>query len=192
MSDHVEIPKGELDTLRRAYGLLDKLWNDPKQALAFKKIAKEVEPTLKVPDLDLVSQVTAANDERYSALTEQNKALTERLDKWQAESREKDELSKLGSTFDKVRADYKLTDEGVEKVVGLMRDRQISDPEAAAALWERSQPKAAKPISAPNYLPASMDIMGNLDTEAHVKEWLADPLKKFDNVVAEILSENAA
>lgn len=189
MSETVEIPKGELDTLRRAYGLLDKLWTDPKQGMAFKKIAKDVDPSLKVPDLDLVQQFGAEHDVKLKAVTDQNEALTARLDKFQSELQERDAEGKLRSNFDKVRKDFSLTDEGLDQVVGLMKDRQIADPEAAAALWARGQPKAPKPISTPTYLPASLDLNSQLGTEEEMKQWLADPFKKFDQVVADELSK---
>lgn len=192
MSDLVEISKAELDVLRRGYGLMDKLWNDPKRGLDIKKAAKEIDPTLKVPDLEIVSAVTEPVNAKLTEITEQNQKLNERLDKLTKDLTDKDEEGKLRTSFDKVRKEYSLTDEGVESVVGLMRDRQIADPEAAAALWARQQPKPPKPIAAPSYLPASLDITGKLGSEDDIKQWLADPMKKFDSVVADILNESAA
>ncbi len=189
MSDNVEVSRAELDTLRRGYALLDRLWTDPADGLTVKKIAKKVEPTLKVPDLDLVTQVSTAHDEKFAALEKQNTELQERLEKFQTELRERDEDTKLSGKFEKVRKDFGLTNEGLDQVVSLMRERQIADPEAAAALWSRNQPPAPKPVTSPNYLPASLDIMNQFGPEEEMKQWLADPLKKFDNEVAKILSE---
>lgn len=189
MSDHVEVPKAEYETLRKAWGLLDRLWTDPADGLTVKKIAKKVDPSLKVPDLDLVTQVSTAHDEKFAALEEQNKSLTERLEKFQQEIRDRDEDGKLRDTLGKVRKDYGLTNEGVDQVVGLMRDRNLNDLEAAAALWSRNQPPPPKPVTSPNYLPASLDIMSQFGAEEEVKQWLADPLKKFDVEVAKVLSE---
>jgi hypothetical protein len=192
MSETVEVSKTELDTLRRAYGLLDKLWNDPKQGMQIKKAAKEAVPSLHVPDLELVSQVSSANEAKFKELEDNNKQLTERLEKFQSELREKDEDTRLRDSIGKVRKDFGLTDEGLDKVVSLMKERNLGDVEAAAALWSRQQPAPTKPVTAPNYLPASLDITKQFGPEEEWKQWLADPMKKFDNVVAEVIAENAA
>lgn len=188
MSDTVEIPRAELDTLRRVHSLLDKMWTHPERAMEVKRLAREIEPSLKVPELDIVSQVDAAHQAKLKEIADKNSELTDRLDKLQKELTDERDEGKLRASFDKVKRDYSLTDQGFNEVIDLMKDRQLADAEAAAALWSRSQPPPARPVSAPTYLPQSMDLTKQLGPDEEVKEWLSDHAKKFDSVVSDIVN----
>lgn len=132
----VEIDTGELALLRASHKMLDTLYGDPEKGLEFKKLIKGKFPTAQVPDLDAVS-----------ATEKLLKPIVERLDKRDADEAKRAEDAKvndLQKRFDAVSKDHGLTEEGQKKLLGIMKDRSIGNPEDAIVIFEKSLPKPSK------------------------------------------------
>lgn len=137
-----EISDAELETLRRSHMLFDSLWNDPKHGRNVKLAVREKIPGLPMPEIDEPDRILSEVDARYKPVLEQVEATNKRLDAWE-KSRQDEELDgKFRKQLDAARAKYKLTDEGQDGVIALMKERQIADPEAAAALYMDRLPKS--------------------------------------------------
>lgn len=127
-----EVSQEELNILTGAYTLLSKLHGDVKTRGQFEGLVKQVNP-----------QAVTSHDIAAPHLKPIQDELAE-LKKWRADrekrDRETDQDGKLAAAFDKLRREDGLTDEGEKTVKKLMVDRNIPDPEAAFALFQRQSP----------------------------------------------------
>lgn len=127
--------------------LLDKIGNGPNRRKLLELI-KEAYPESNIPELDAAKPVI----DDMGKLREELAALRKQGEDDKAE-RAKQERER--STTDyiernrKVLRDQGFQKEGIEAVEKLMQERGLTDYEAAAALFERSQPKD-EPVL-PNY-----------------------------------------
>lgn|SRR5574337_35591 len=184
-----EIDDAELETLRRAHKLLDGLYNDPKHGMAFKRMMKEKIPDAKIPELDIIEQVTKPYDERMTALEAENKKLHDELELDRKTRKEREEEDSVKLTLAEVQKKYKLTDEGMQKVIDRMKEKNNPDAEAVAA-WLVSQQPAPKPVTPTGYQPSELNLFGSSTQEEQYADLHKDPLKWFDKQVADILSED--
>lgn len=185
----VEISKSDLAILQNAHKLLGDLW-DGKTGMDFKKMVKAARPDTKIPELETIEAVTKPYDEKITHLTENNKKLEERLDKWEEDQKNRSEESELSSTLHDVKKKYSLTDEGMDKVIARMKEKSNPDAEAAAA-WVRDQLPKTKPVNNSNYTPQSFNLYGSSEKDEKWEALNKDPIKFFDNEVATILNEFA-
>jgi hypothetical protein len=123
-----EIDDAELDTLRKARGLLDGLLRDPKTKRNVEREIKKLHPdTVITDDFDapIMDEIKAIRKDVGDFLKAQNES---RVD------------ATLQAEFDALRRDSGYTDEGIEKIKAIMKERTIPDPMAAAALYEKLNP----------------------------------------------------
>ena len=189
-----EISAEELNLLRGSASLLDEVWNDPKHGLALKRAVKDKRPNVSIPEIDVPDVVLRPINDQMSALQAAMAKQSEEL----AALRQADADAKLAGKFraslDGAKARFGLTDEGVEATLNIMRERQIADPEAAAALHIASLPKA-KPASHRDAAAYGGSSFANLygmqdgsgDTLLHT-----NPDAFFDREVAAVMNEFAA
>lgn len=186
----VEIEEAQLQALQNAYGLLNKLYGDPKHGMAFKKLLKDHNPNLSIPEIDAAAPHVARLDEiektTKAELDETKKQLAEFIRKQQEEREEAD----LESRLRQVKTDNDLTDEGLEKVKKLMVERKIADPEAAAALLLRKEPAAPLPPS--GFVPRRWNFGVAEKDDASAQHLLADPEGWMEEEAARIWSESQA
>jgi len=149
-----EISDTDLATYQRAMGLLKKLESDPKAKGHFETALKAVIPEIRT-EADTVSEHVAPLLEPVNA---QLTRIQESLDAQAAErtaNAERQAEQNLTDQFASLRAKG-LTDAGEQAVKELMVARNIADPEAAFALFERNNPKPAD--EAPAWQPDGWDI----------------------------------
>lgn len=94
-------------------------------------------------------------------------------------------LARLNDGFSRLRNQYGLQPEGEEAVRKLMQERNIFDPEAAFALFERQNP-APRPEHA-SWTPDTWNYEQDLMPDA--KRWFADPDGAADQAVGQVLLE---
>lgn len=184
MAKH-EIDETELTQLRRAHALIEKLAGSPKSRRHFERAVKEEFP-------DVRTQEEEAEDmaRPYVAKVEQTaKELREELDAIRAEKAKAAEDaadSALYSSFLRLK-DQGYTDEGMQKIAAIMKDRNIADPEAAAALYDRQNPRQAEPAPS-SWEPARWNI-GDDAVGPDTKALFENPDKWADLETGRVLAE---
>ena len=137
-----EIDDAELDTLRKARGLLDGLLRDPKTKRAVEREIKKLHPE------------TVITDDFDAPVLDEIRAIGAKVDGFLKAQNESAVDGRLDAQFDALRRDSGYTDEGIEKVKALMKERTIPDPMAAAALYEKLNPPPKPQV------PSSFNGMG--------------------------------
>ncbi len=137
-----EIDDSELDTLRKARGLLDGLLRDPKTKRAVEREIKKLHPE------------TVITDDFDAPVLDAIKSVSEKVDSFLQAQAESQIDGRLNGAFDALRRDGGYTDEGIEKIKALMKERTIPDPMAAAALYEKLNPPPKPQV------PSSFNGMG--------------------------------
>lgn len=188
--DTVTITKADLETLQRSYRLFNKLWDDPKNGATLKRAAKEADPTLRIPEIDVAEPLLAPIREEMETfkktageLRAENEALRQSLEDDKA-------MGKLLKDLGSAQSRYRLTDEGMAEVKRVMQERNIADPHAAAALVA-SEIEPAKVVRDTNFAPADLNVLG-MDGKAEddsTKRLHDNPVKWQDQEIAEIMGE---
>lgn len=193
-----EVPDSELALLRSAAALTDEIWNDPKHGLALKQAVKAKRPNLSIPEIDVPEVVLKPVNDQISSMKEILDRQAAELAAMKQAAADKDLEAGFRSKLDAAKNRFGLTDEGVEKTIELMRERQIADPEAAAALHIASLPKP-KPSSLRDssaYGGSSLaDFPGmrgdsGANTDMLYRNYESD-MKFFDAEVAAVMNEYA-
>lgn len=152
----VVLTPAQFQTLQRGQLLLQKLANGPTKR-RFENIVKEIVPEVETTD----DQIAEYAEPYINKLEENNKRLEDFL---AAQEKEKEDgiaaqaAAKLSSEFAAMRAEG-LTEDGEAKVRELMVQRNIPDPWAALALWERNNPKPPEGVA--SYEPDMWDFEAN-------------------------------
>lgn len=136
-----EVNDNELALLRGSAKLLDDVWNDPKHGLALKRAVKDRRPDVSIPEIDVPDVVLKPINDQMAAMKGMLDKTSAELAEMRQATTDRDMETKFRSRLDGAKTRFGLTDEGVERTIELMRERQIADPEAAAALHIASLPK---------------------------------------------------
>ena len=102
--------------------------------------------------------------------------MVERLDKRDAEDTKRAEDAKvtdLQTRFDRIAKDHGLTEEGQKKLLGIMRDRNIGNPEDAIVIFEKDLPKAGK--GAKPYSSRMNFVTAEGEKDEKFKQLMTDP-----------------
>ena len=188
----VEVEEGDLQTFQRAYVLLNKLYGDADAGMPIKRAIKRLVPDATIPEIDIAEPLLAPVNEKLTAAEKRSQDLADRIDKMEQERKDRDDTDALRATAETVQKQYRLTDEGMQKVFSRMKEKNNPDIEAAAAYVISQQPKTA-PTGSSGLLPSSMNLFGagEEDSDEKVKLLHKDPLKFFDREVGDILNEFA-
>ena len=127
MGKPVQIDSDDLALLRAGHKMMDTLFSDPTEGASFKKLIKTKFPTVSIPDLDAVSAVE-------KIIQPLQKRLDDR-DAREAKEREDRQIEDLQTRFDKISKAHGLTEEGQKKLIGIMKDRNIGNPEDAGVIF---------------------------------------------------------
>jgi len=180
----VVITDAQLEQLNRSAALLQQLAQSPKTKREFERIVKVHAPEVETTD-DIVQAAAAPYIEKLEAtqarLDEYIAAQTERAEREAANRAD----SELATRFSTMRANG-LTDKGEDAVRQLMVDRNIADPDAALALFEKQNPPAPQGVS--SWEPDSW----NLSTRAvdrDIEGLFANPDAWGDQEVANTLAD---
>src|SRR5208282_1740778 len=177
-----EVDDNELAELRKAHGLLDKLYRSKDNGMAFKKLMKAEMPEAHIPELDILESVRKPYDDKLSAMEAENKKLREEWDADRKARSDKENETEVRMTLDQVQKKYNLTDDGMAKVVDRMRTKNNPDAESAAAFIVSQQP-APSPSKAPSYLPSDLNLYGVSTQDDVYADLHKDPAKWFDKEV---------
>lgn len=190
----VEVKLGRLAQLENVEKLLSGLWGGKETSTAFKRMVKKVNPDAKIPDLDLAEEFAEPINAELKTTREALAALKKEVDEDRSKRKDTELLTDIHSRIDSVARENNLTDEGKAGVIELMQKRQIADPEAAAALYLKSLPKA-KVQKAQAILPQKFNLFGVNSPEKQdekVDKLFKDPMGFLDDEITEILNEEAA
>lgn len=183
-------PDPKLALAVKAAQLLDKLVTDPEHGAAAKRMIKKINPEANFPEVDIEDRVTAAVAERTAAFDAKVKAWEDK----QAERDKAAEDARIESDFakrlDAVKGRYRLTDEGVDKIIERMRAQNSPDVEAAAA-WLNEQTAKPAPPPGSNLLPSTLDLWGTQSKDEAFKALHDNPMSYFDREVRAVLADES-
>ena len=185
-----EISDQELAVLKRGQALLDKMWNDPKEGMAFKKKVKGILPDANIPELDIVDTATAPIFEKLEAAEKHSKTLEDRLNKWEQAQTDSKEEAALSVQLETVKKQHGFTVEGMQKVIDRMKEKNNPDVESAAA-WVASQERRSKPVTDSVLMPSALNLYGSNKEDADYAELNRDPQGWADKKVVSMLNDFA-
>lgn len=188
----VTISKAAHETLTAIKALMDKAWDSKDTGSQLRKLLKQVDPTLKVPE-DIADSVIAPVKGEIDETRKEVKGMAERLDKFLAESKDKDDTASLRKDLATAQKRFGLDDEGLTKVMQRMKEKNNPDVESAAA-WVASQAPKPQPISDHGITSLSADLFGTTKPDDQYKELQTggDPFRPggwFDREAIKILNE---
>ena len=141
MEDDIDL--NELAQLRKLQALMTDINADPTARRHLERAIK-----VKVPDIQTLDDQEALAQELAKPHLEKVEAMTNKLEKLleseenrRVEATKRDQELTITQAFNRLRQTRGFTDEGVDAVKKLMIERNIADPEAAAALFNEMQPK---------------------------------------------------
>jgi hypothetical protein len=170
-----EISDAELAELRGAHRLLDAVIKNPETKDDAARILKKLNPKAAVPEYDLKVAVGKALQQRDERIAKLEKMITdEKVD------------AKFNRDLDAAAARHGITEEARPKVLKLMQDRNIYDPEAATLLFLNQNPPAEIATSS-GWASAAMFDEPKGGTEWG--EWFQDPAGMRDKEIGKFFSE---
>lgn len=185
-----EISENELALHGKYQHLYNKLWNDPKEGLNFKRKVKELMPDAQIPELDMIDTTVKPFEEKMGKISEENKLLRDRLDAIETSKQNEKEESALVKSLDSARKKFHLTDDGFDKAIARMKEMNNPDAESAAA-WVASQEKKAKAVSASSFAPSALNLFGSNQIDESLSDLHKDPQGWQDREIAKMLNEFA-
>src|SRR5215831_3524545 len=126
-----EVNDTDLARMLRAQKLVDELLRSPQTKRKFERTIKEIDPTF------------VGSDDFDEPIREEIKAIGDKLDSFLERHKTSEEDAKLEAAFSQLRTDGGFTDEGIDKIKKIMVDRNVADPFAAAAYYEKHNPPPA-------------------------------------------------
>jgi hypothetical protein len=141
MAKAVEIDETELLELRKLKGTIGKILSNPKGKLLVQEAHKLADPAAVTPEFDQLQVVQEPVKQLEQQLADLRKEREE--EKRQAEHDAK--IAALSRTIDDGLLKLKQqgwTEEGIAGVRKIMDERTITDPEVAAAYYEKQHPPA--------------------------------------------------
>ena len=168
----VQISARDLQMQRDMLTLFDKVWNDKDVGQQVRRKAKEIRPEINIPDdHPIVQQSQARSAELETKLTALDTAFNEYKSKAENSAAE----GRLRNQLGEVQSKFGFTDEGMQKVIGLMQERQLADPEAAALLYRESIPKPAPQGNNRPYTDSRLDLYGTTRVDEKWEKLHTDP-----------------
>jgi hypothetical protein len=170
------LSKTELAELRKTQAFVKSLYDDSAVGFDFRKLVKKKYPQASIPELDAIvktEELSTGIDKRMGEIeTNLSKKIDGFLDARKKEKEDSD-VETFAAKIDKIAKDRGYTKEGTEKLLGLMKDRGIQDPDDAVVIFESRQPK---PTPAPRQYSSRMQFISpdNKDDESF-KQLMADP-----------------
>lgn len=170
-------------------GLLSQLWGDVEVGETVRRRAKALNPQIAIPDEHPVAVQVRGE---LSKTRDEVAALQKLLDEQKAAAAQREAEADLRSRLGKAQDRFRLTDDGLAGTIKLMQDRQISDPEAAAALYVDSLPKAS-PSSASPVMPSNkLNLWGTTSKDDAWEKLHTDQDGFFADVVNQVFTEMPA
>lgn len=178
-----EVADADLAVLQNAYALLKEMQADPKAKRDFERAIKAVRPQVET-EADVADRIAAPYVEQIKALEDKITARFSEEDTRRAARAEADQERSVSDAFTRL-SEQGYTEDGLDKIKALMIDRRIPDPEAAAALFDKQNPKP--PSDTPSWEPNYWSNDPNL--AVNTKELFEDSERWADKEVGKVLHE---
>lgn len=181
----VELPEEDANTLARGMKLLQTLNANPASRPLLEKAIKAVDPSVRTTE----EQVNDLLAPQLSEIASLRKTLEDDIAARAAEKRTQDEAAAeraMNTSFAHLRQREGLTEDGEAAVKQLMLDRNIADPAAAFALFQKQNPTPS--VSEPSYVPQTWDFE-KAAVDNDVAGLFSNPDRWADNQVGQILTE---
>ncbi len=188
-SQSVQISAAEYAEMKKLNGLFDKVWNDPGIGLQVQQATKKYEPNVVLPEDHPIARQA---QQGIAAVTEQVAGLTAMFTEFTTKAKQKEDEAQLRGTLGNVQDKYRLTDAGMAEVIKTMQDRQLADPEAAAALYVQNQPKTPPVSATARLFDNKADMFGTTRQDAAWEKLHTDMDGFFADTVAEVFNEMPA
>ena len=169
-----EVSDAELAELRGAHRLLDAALKSPDTRTDAHKILKKLNPKASIPEFDIQQGVEA----KYADLEKKFAALETKL-------ADKEEMGAYSAEFDKAAQKHGVTVDGRAKVLELMTERKIRDPEAGILLFNELNPPPA-PVTTSGWAGAS--VFDSVPDD-EMKGWFENTGKRRDEEIRAVLNE---
>ncbi len=188
MSGTVQIDAQELAQLRKLGQLLGTAWNDPEDGMTVQRIVKKHQPDIQTMDDNPI--VRAAN-KRLEETTEKYTALETAFNEFKSKAELKEQESAIRKQLGDVQTKRGLTDEGMTKVIELMQERKLADPDAAALLYLDSVPKAPPVAGNNKYFESNrLNLFGTTSKDDAWEKLHTDQEGFFADVVNQVFAED--
>ena len=139
-----EITDAELAELKQAHTLLKSLYADSGVGFDFRKLVKKKFPNASMPELQAIEKTEELGEVVKKQVEELGTNLTKKIDGFldaRKKEREEADVAAFSERINKIVKERGYTKEGEEKLLGLMKERGIQNPEDAAVIFESTQPK---------------------------------------------------
>ena len=185
-----EINDAELAELRKLQFFHKSLYDDSTVGMDFRKLIRRKYPQASIPELDALSKAEENSTEIEKKFVELSKGATEKIDKFLSDrqkEREDEQVSLYQGRFDKMVKERGYTEEGQNKLIELMKTKNIRDPEDAALIFESTQ---AKEKPAPKQFSSRMAfVMPDGKEDESFKQLMADPDQWMGDQLMTIMSQ---
>jgi hypothetical protein len=174
-----------LDQMYRAHTLHTTLHNDPNVRADYEKIIK-----VKYPHATTASDIAAPYVKRLDETNARLAALEEERVKEKNEALQAQRQADFDAKWSQTVKDHSMTQEGEEALGKFMEKEKLYDPEAAALLYFKRNPKAASPQGGSGITPQTWGIGPLPGEDADSSKLLMDnPEAWADHEAANILNE---
>ncbi len=178
-----EISDEQLAVLTRAMTFLQEAASKPETRRDFERLAKKLRPEVETTD-DIAAEVAKPYVEQIEAVNSKIDDFLKAQADREAKAAETAADRARDEAFSRLRqAGY--TDEGMDTIKKLMIDRAIADPEAAAALFDKMNPKVVAE-SGGSWEPDAWNFQEPVEG-IDVKALFSDPDRWADKAVYDVL-----
>lgn len=182
----IEITRNQFALYQQAQKLLNGLVNHKEHGMQNKRALKALDPSLDIPEIDLIDNVTKPRDEKIEAVEKNAKELREELAAFKESLKTEKEEAKFTETLDSVKKKGGFTEEGWQKVIKRMQEKNNPDVEAAAAYVKSLEP-APKPSASSNLLPQGKNMWGTTGKDDAWAELNKNPERFAEEEITRII-----
>lgn len=169
-----EIPDALLAEYQGAHKLLDAVLRNPKTKEKAQEIIKDLNPNAVLPDYDL-----------RKAVQGDVKALTDKIAGLEKQLKDEKDDAIFNRAFDTAMSKRGITEEGRPKVMELMKERKIYDPDAGALAFLDANPPPS-PVQPSGW---AGSLMFDTGKDSELASWFDETDKRVDQEIGAWLAE---
>lgn len=180
-----EISDQELGVLRNAWALLQQVEGNPDAKPLLEQAIKTVKPEVQT-EADIAARFAKPYVDQIETLRGDLTALTTSLKEREEAAAAKATETEIAGAFQRLtKAGY--TADGITKIQEMMVAKNIADPDAAAALFDKLNPPAQH--EQPGWAPSTWEIGSTAGSNADLKMLFQDEDRWADREAANVLNE---
>lgn len=179
-----ELTDEEIAQVQRLQTMVQQLQANPEARAHLERGLKVLNPQLTTTEETIEAIRAPVMSELEQMKAELARRDQEAADRARQEA-EQSAISRMNQSFQRLREQFGLTEEGEGKVRELMTQRNIFDPEAAFALFEKQNPTISAEHA--NWTPDHWNYATDLMPDA--KQWFQDPDRAADQAIGQVLTE---